>query len=81
VRHYAKEARLWMLAERAAETVIAGRIERLVGKSAPMGESRPVFHVEKAMARTRFSAAGDPNGTRTRVFAVKGKLRAVATAA
>jgi hypothetical protein len=33
-----------------------------------MGESRPVFHVEKG----RFSAAGDPNGTRTRVFAVKG---------
>jgi integrase len=33
VRHYAKEARLWMLAERAAGTVIAGRIERLVGKS------------------------------------------------
>jgi hypothetical protein len=31
VRHYAKEARLWMLAERAAETIIAGRIERLVG--------------------------------------------------
>jgi hypothetical protein len=37
VRHYAKEARLWMLAERAAETVIAGRIERLVGKSAADG--------------------------------------------
>lgn len=33
VRHYAKEARLWMLAERAAETVIAGRIDGLVGKS------------------------------------------------
>ena len=37
VRHYAKEARLWMLAERAAETVIAGRIERLVGKTAADG--------------------------------------------
>lgn len=37
VRHYAKEARLWMLAARAAETVIAGRIERLVGKTAADG--------------------------------------------
>lgn len=37
VRHYAKEARLWMLAERAAATVIAGRIERLVGKSVADG--------------------------------------------
>lgn len=34
IRHYAKEARRWMLAEAAAETVIAGRIDRLVGKSA-----------------------------------------------
>jgi hypothetical protein len=33
VRHYAKEARRWMLAERAAATVIAGRIDGLVGKS------------------------------------------------
>lgn len=33
VRHYAKEARLWMLAERAADTVIAGKIERLVGRN------------------------------------------------
>lgn len=37
VRHYAKEARLWMLAERAAETVIAGRIDRLVGNSVHFG--------------------------------------------
>lgn len=35
IRHYAKEARRWMLAERAADTVIAGRIERLVGKAKP----------------------------------------------
>lgn len=40
VRHYAKEARLWMLAERAAATVIAGRIERLVGKS-PANVGKP----------------------------------------
>jgi hypothetical protein len=33
VRHYAKEARRWMLAERAADAVIAGRIDGLVGKS------------------------------------------------
>jgi integrase len=32
VRHYAKEARLWMLAEAAAERVIAGRIESLMGR-------------------------------------------------
>ena len=31
VRHYAKEARLWMLAERAASTVVAGRIGGLGG--------------------------------------------------
>jgi hypothetical protein len=37
VRHYAKEARRWMLAERAAETVLAGRIDGLVGK--PCGKS------------------------------------------
>jgi hypothetical protein len=35
VRHYAKEARRWMLAERAAAAVIAGRIEGLVGKPTP----------------------------------------------
>jgi hypothetical protein len=34
VRHYAKDARRWMLADRAAAAVIAGRIEGLVGKSA-----------------------------------------------
>lgn len=34
IRHYAKETRRWMLAEAAADKVIAGRIERLVGKSA-----------------------------------------------
>lgn len=40
IRHYAKEARRWMLAERAADTVIAGRIERLVGKNpAPCGKT------------------------------------------
>jgi predicted transcriptional regulator len=39
VRHYAKEARRWMLAERAASTVIAGRIDGLVGKSARWGKS------------------------------------------
>jgi hypothetical protein len=32
-----------------------------------MWESRLMFHVEKQA----FSRAGDPNGTRTRVFAVK----------
>jgi len=40
VRHYGKETRLWMLAERAAGTVVAGRIERLVGKTgSPCGKS------------------------------------------
>jgi hypothetical protein len=34
VRHYAKEARRWMLAERAAAAVIAGHINGLVGKTA-----------------------------------------------
>lgn len=31
IRHYAKEARRWMLADRAADQVIAGRFDRLVG--------------------------------------------------
>jgi len=37
VRHYAKEARRWMLAQRAAEAVIAGKIDGLVGRSADFG--------------------------------------------
>jgi len=39
VRHYAKEARLWMLAEAAAEKIIAGRIESLVGRISRDGGS------------------------------------------
>lgn len=35
IRHYAKEARRWMLAEAAADRVIAGRIDRLVGRKSP----------------------------------------------
>lgn len=32
IRHYAKQARRWMLAERAANKVIRGRFDKLVGK-------------------------------------------------
>lgn len=38
IRHYAKEARRWMLADRAADQVIAGRFDRLVGNL--VGKSR-----------------------------------------
>jgi hypothetical protein len=49
VRHYAKETRLWMLAERAADTVIAGRIERLVGKTVADGGKRQGRGAAKAL--------------------------------
>ena len=70
VRHYGKRARALMIAKTAGESVRSGTLIQLVVKSSGEGG---LNCGSAAYQYPRISARGDPNGTRTRVFAVKGR--------